>query len=81
MTTAITSRQGDVEQFIRDYHETKGYGPSVRDVAAWLGISVNGAAGHLKALRGKGRITWDEGIARSMRVVDKHQPCDSPPTE
>jgi repressor LexA len=78
VTTAITSRQGEVERFIRDYHKTKGYGPSVRDVAAWMGISVNGASGHLKALRGKGRITWDEKTPRSLRIVDKHQPCESP---
>jgi len=67
----LTSRQKEAEQFIRDYHETHGYAPSVRDVAAWLRISANGAVCHLSALKRKGRILWTPHVARSLRVVDK----------
>jgi len=30
---------------------------------------VNGMVCHLKALRRKGRITWQEGQSRTIRVV------------
>lgn len=65
----LTTRQATVEQFVREYHETRGYSPSVRDVAAWLGISAMGAMGHLRALKRKGRILWDQHTPRSIRLV------------
>lgn len=67
----VTERQAQAERFIREYHDTRGYAPSFRDVASWLGISINAALGHLTALRKKGRVDWAPGIRRSLRVVNK----------
>jgi predicted ArsR family transcriptional regulator len=44
--------------------------PTVRELADELGISVNGAANHLKALRNKGHVTWEPKKARTLQVLD-----------
>jgi len=72
----LTDRQAAVLQFLRDYISERGYSPSVRDVAAWFGISPHGAERHLQALEQKGAIDRTARVARSIRLldVDKSQP-------
>ena len=54
---------------IAGYIDGHDYGPTVREIASHYGWTTNGVAGHLKALRRKGRITWQEGQSRTIRVV------------
>lgn len=68
-TTDLTPRQQDVLQWIAGYIDGHDYGPTVREIASHYGWTTNGVMGHLKALRRKGRITWQEGQSRTIRVV------------
>lgn len=64
---ALTRRQEQAEQYVREVHQVRGYGPSVREVASWLGVSSTTAYRHIRALEGKGRVTHDPGTAHSLR--------------
>jgi repressor LexA len=68
-TTDLTPRQQDVLQWIDGFIDTHGFSPVVREIASHYGWTTNGVAGHLKALRRKGRITWVEHQSRTIRVV------------
>lgn len=68
----LTARQQQIHDFIREYRERSGgsYGPTVREIAAHLEIkSAHGAWDHLRLMRKKGAVTWDEGKVRSLRAV------------
>jgi SOS-response transcriptional repressor LexA len=41
----------------------------VREISHHYKTTVNGMVCHLKALRRKGRVTWQEGQARTIRVT------------
>lgn len=64
----LTPRQTEVLEHVRDYMVVRGYSPSIREIAAHFGISVNGAAGHLDALERKGEIVREPGVARTIRM-------------
>ena len=66
---SLTNRQQAIANYIRDYCSTMGYGPAVRDVAAFFGISPNGAQKHIGALLAKGSVVRTPHVARSLRVV------------
>lgn len=66
----LTPRQSEILAFIREYLQTHGYSPSVRDVAVHFGLCINGAACHLVALQRKGAIVRGVSVARSIRVVN-----------
>ncbi len=54
-TDHLTQRQRDVYVFIRDKIHSRGYGPTVREIAQQFQIrSPNGVMCHLKALEKKG---------------------------
>lgn len=53
--------------FQRDH----GYQPSLQDIADMLGISKNTAWNRLLHLRDEGRVTWEPGQARTLRVIWK----------
>ena len=66
----LTTRQRQIFNFVRD-RIYGGVPPSVREIGAEFGInSPNGVICHLKALRKKGYIEWDEHQARTIRLVD-----------
>lgn len=56
MPKPLTSRQGRVLKDIGDFIQIQGYSPSVRQLAACLGISSATTQGHLDALERKGQI-------------------------
>ena len=63
----LTDRQQQVFDLIYESAKTKGYQPSMREIAAHLGItSLHGVAGHIKALQRKGWI----GETHGARAVD-----------
>lgn len=49
---------------------TRPSGPTVREIAAELGLSVASVHHHLGGLRDEGKITWEERKARSIRLVE-----------
>lgn len=68
----LTDRQKEIYEFIRDKIETRGYGPTVREIGEGFHIeSPNGVMCHLKALEKKGLIIRRERSARAIQLVDR----------
>lgn len=66
----LTKRQAEVYRFIRDKIRTRGYGPTVREIAAAFKISSpNGVVCHLKALVKKGLITREPNMSRAIQLA------------
>ncbi len=66
----LTERQADVYRFIREKIKTRGYGPTVREIANEFNInSPNGVVCHLKALVKKGLITREPNMSRAIQLA------------
>jgi repressor LexA len=67
----LTERQREVYDFIREKIETRGYGPTVREIGKAFDIqSPNGVMCHLTALVNKGLIVREGKSARAIQLVD-----------
>src|SRR5262245_43140989 len=68
--TSLTSRQREIYDFIKEKIETRGYGPTVREIGNAFDIkSPNGVMCHLKALEKKGIINRQGFSARAIQIV------------
>lgn len=66
----LTARQQDVLDWIVGYIDVRGYSPTIREIASHYGWKTpNAVACHLKPLRKKGYITWQDGCSRTLRVI------------
>jgi repressor LexA len=71
--SSLTERQREIYDFIRDKIQTRGYGPTVREIGLGFEIrSPNGVMCHLKALEKKGIIKREGFSARAIQLVDHH---------
>lgn len=71
----LTKRQREIYDFIRDKIESRGYGPTVREIGEAFEIqSPNGVMCHLKALVKKRLILRKENSARAIQLVDHRPP-------
>lgn len=71
----LTERQREIYDFIKDKIESRGYGPTVREIGLGFDIrSPNGVMCHLKALEKKGLIKREGFSARAIMLVD-HRPA------
>ena len=71
----LTDRQRDIYEFIEERMDTRGYGPTVREIGTAFEIkSPNGVMCHLKALEKKGLIRKERGAARAIQLVDRRPP-------
>jgi repressor LexA len=69
--SSLTDRQRQIYDFIRDKIESRGYGPTVREIGQHFDIkSPNGVMCHLNALVKKGLILRAEKSARAIQLVD-----------
>jgi repressor LexA len=69
----LTERQREIYAFIRQKIESRGYGPTVREIGHAFGIkSPNGVMCHLKALEKKRLIKREGFSARAIQVLDHH---------
>ena len=76
----LTERQKEIYHFIRQKIESRGYGPTVREIGEAFQIkSPNGVMCHLKALEKKGLITREEHAARAIQLVDHRPPAQGLP--
>lgn len=65
----LTERQKKILDFIRKQIQTRGYGPTIREIGEAFDIaSPNGVAGHLKSLESKGFIRRTAGKNRSIEL-------------
>jgi repressor LexA len=68
----LTDRQREIYEFIRDKIESRGYGPTVREIGLGFDIkSPNGVMCHLKALEKKGLIKREGFSARAIQLLDR----------
>lgn len=64
----LTKQQGRVLKFIERHWMQLGYAPTIREISTEFGFaSPVGAMCHLQALRKKGRVTWADGVSRTIR--------------
>jgi repressor LexA len=71
----LTERQREIYEFIRDKIETRGYGPTVREIGTAFDIqSPNGVMCHLNALVKKGLILREGRSARAIQLVNHRPP-------
>src|SRR5881397_3300791 len=71
----LTERQREIYEFIRHKIESRGYGPTVREIGTAFEIkSPNGVMCHLKALEKKGLIIREGFSARAIQLVDHRRP-------
>jgi repressor LexA len=66
---ALTERQSEILQLIRELTESTGYPPTRAEIARSMGFrSVNAAEQHLRALERKGALEIAAGASRGIRV-------------
>lgn len=71
MARKITKRQQQIYDFIRSYQKEKGYPPSVREMAAAVGLSSPSTVhAHLSALEEHGLIKRDATKPRALEVFN-----------
>ena len=71
----LTPRQREIYDFIKDKIESRGYGPTVREIGQAFHIkSPNGVMCHLTALVKKGLILREGHSARAIQLVDHRPP-------
>src|ERR1700728_1394560 len=76
----LTERQREIYDFIRQKIESRGYGPTVREIGLGFDIrSPNGVMCHLKALEKKGLIKREGFSARAIMLVDHRRPAQGLP--
>jgi repressor LexA len=79
-TSHLTERQREIYEFIKNKIESRGYGPTVREIGEAFGIqSPNGVMCHLNALVKKGLIIRQGGRARAIQLVDHRRPSQGLP--
>lgn len=68
----LTRRQTEIFNYICSYIDSQNYAPSVRDIAAHFSLSsAGGVHKHLKNLKDKGYIAFEQNISRSIRILKK----------
>jgi repressor LexA len=71
----LTDKQRQVYEFIKEKIESRGYGPTVREIGDAFDIqSPNGVMCHLNALVAKGFILRQGKSARAIQLVDHRRP-------
>ena len=71
----LTQRQREIYDFIKQKIESRGYGPTVREIGDAFQIkSPNGVMCHLTALVRKGLILRQGKSARAIQLVDHRPP-------
>lgn len=66
----LTERQREIYEFIKSKIDSRGYGPTVREIGTHFDIkSPNGVMCHLKALEKKGFINRQGFSARAIQLV------------
>ena len=70
--TDLTDAQNELYRWIKDYMKDFQHSPSIRQMMQAMGLkSPAPIQSRLKHLQEKGYISWQEGKARTMQIVDE----------
>ena len=67
---ALTRRQREILDYIKDSVATKGFPPSVREIGEHFGIYPRAAFDHIRALERKGFVRRGAAKSRAIEVLD-----------
>lgn len=71
MAKGLTKRQSEVLGFLKGHIKEHGYGPSLRDICAFLSINgPNNARKHLDSLEKKGFIKREPRKSRAIEILE-----------
>ena len=62
-----------VLEYVEFFIDTRGYSPTIREIAAELGLSTGAIHSHLELLRDMALISWTPGKARTI-VLPEDRP-------
>lgn len=72
MARKITKRQQQIYDYIKEYQQEKGYPPSVREMAAAVGLSSPSTVhAHLSALEARGLLKRDATKPRAIELFNE----------
>ena len=54
---------------LREWRKTHQYGPSYRELSAATEISLGTVYNLFKDLKDQGKVTFEEGVARTLRIT------------
>jgi len=70
--TSLTNAQNELYAWIKDYMKDFNHSPSIRQMMEAMGLkSPAPIQSRLKHLQEKGYISWQEGKARTLQIVDE----------
>jgi SOS-response transcriptional repressor LexA len=69
----LTERQADVLAWIEVFILRNRQSPTLREICDGMGFSLHAADCHVRAIRSKGRITFEDGKSQTIRVVAEGQ--------
>ena len=70
--SSLTQAQNELYEWIKNYMKNFKHSPSIRQMMKAMGLkSPAPIQSRLKHLQEKGYISWQEGKARTMQVVDE----------
>jgi len=72
MNDDLTSAQNQLLEWIKDYINSYNYSPSIRQMMKGMGLkSPAPIQSRLKHLQDKGYISWQEGRARTLQLINE----------
>lgn len=67
----LTTKQTEVYNLIKKFIKEKGYSPTIRELCKILELNSSASIHrHLKILKQKGYITYEEGKSRTIKILD-----------
>lgn len=69
-SSGTSDKQRSLLAEIRRLTEARGYSPTRRELANATGTHINNVQQMLFRLRRDGALTFDDGVARSIRIVE-----------
>lgn len=74
MEDLIVKTKYKVFNFIKEFIGEKGYSPTVRQIGKGVGLNSSSTVhAHLNNLRKEGLIDWEEGLVRTIRLIQKEK--------
>lgn len=69
------NKQSEIYKYLKDYTESKGYPPSVREICEAVSLSSTSTVhGHLRRLERKGMIKRDPSKPRALEIIELSNP-------